>query len=201
MIKIYKAYFSHLSIKFYYACILLIGIYLLYSGAFLTYFYMALILLVAPFYEWTVHQFVLHRPLYSKNEKIQKYFDSIHRSHHRDPKKIEWVFAPISIGLLTPIIFFIFPYLVSFNFDLALTTSFFTFCYFVYYEWTHLSHHMDHYIPITKWGKLLKKSHTWHHHKNENLWWGVTNILGDIVLKTHKDPREVPQSKNVRNLW
>jgi len=162
---------------------------------------MAAVPFVAPFYEWIVHQYFLHRPLYSTNKKIQDYYDSIHRNHHRAPKKLEWVFAPLAIGFLTPGIFFIIPFVISFNFQLSLTSSFFTLCYFVYYEWTHLSHHIDVYVPFTKWGKLLKKSHTWHHHKNENLWWGVTNILGDIILKTYHDPKEIKASKTVRKIW
>ena len=201
MIKVYKTYFSHLSIKIYLVLNIFILLYLIKSESLTKYYYMFFVLLLAPFYEWIVHKYFLHKPFESKNPKIQQYYDSIHRSHHRGPKNIELVFAPISIGLLTPIIFFLLPLMITFNFHLALTCSYFSLCYFLYYEWTHLSHHMDHYIPPTKWGKILKKSHTWHHHKNENLWWGVTNILGDIILKTYHDPKEIKASKTVRKIW
>ena len=114
---------------------------------------------------------------------------------------IEWVFAPFSIGMLTPIVFFIIPFVTTFTLGLSLTTSFFSLCYFLYYDWIHLSHHVDEYIPPTKWGKILKKSHTWHHYKNENLWWGVTNIFGDIIFGTRLGHKDVKPSDRVRNIW
>jgi hypothetical protein len=39
-----------------------------------------------------------------------------------------------------------------------------------------------------------------HHFKNERYWFGVTSIVGDRVIGTLPDQREVPRSPTARTL-
>ena len=120
------------------------------------------------------------------------------KCHHEKPNDINLIFAPTIIGFLVPIIFFNLLYFITNNFDLSVTAATYSLAYYCYYEWVHLAHHTDSYIPITARGKKLKKHHTFHHFKNENFWWGVTTILGDNLLgtnPTHKNVSKVIRQK------
>jgi len=64
----------------------------------------------------------------------------------------------------------------------------------------HLGHHIPEYNHIWPWSKTLKKVHLFHHFKNENYWWGITNIFGDIILGTYKKHDEVERSKTMNDI-
>ncbi|AHD05525.1 hypothetical protein ERICI_02230 [Paenibacillus larvae subsp. larvae] len=42
--------------------------------------------------------------------------------------------------------------------------------------------------------------HLWHHFKNEQYWYGVTNPVFDLTLHTYKDGKEVEKSGTTRNM-
>ena len=72
--------------------------------------------------------------------------------------------------------------------------------YFILYEWMHLGHHIPSYRPLTRYGSYMKKYHQWHHHANENYWWGVTNPLADYLFKTCPTPDQIKRSPTVKKI-
>ncbi len=131
---------------------------------------------------------------------LYKFMQKLHYGHHQDPDYVPLIFAPI----LSVIILFVAMFLVflalSWSIDASLTFLFGVVVYYLHYEWMHLGHHVKGYNHIMPWSKKLKKLHSLHHYKNENYWWGITNILGDIVLGTYKDHSGIPKSKTVKDI-
>ena len=192
---VFKIYFKHFSIKLYFLALIFLLSYLLWTEAFDNYWTIGFVLFSAPFFEWIVHKYFLHYQFQFKNKKLKQFFYQIHEL----PNDVDLIFAPTIIGFLVPIIFFGLTYLISYNFDLSVTAA--TYAYYCYYEWVHLAHHTDSYIPITARGKKLKKHHTFHHFKNENFWWGVTTIVGDNLLGTNPTHKNVSKSNSTKNIF
>ena len=197
----FSTYFKHRSIIFYYSIIICLGLYLVSTQAIFNHWYIGLILFSAPFFEWAVHKYFLHYEFNFKNKKLKNFFYKVHEGHHEFPNDKELIFAPIIIGLSVPLIFFFLTLLIFNNIDISLTASFFSLLYYCYYEWIHLAHHTDTYIPITTRGKKLKKHHTFHHFKNEHYWWGVTTILGDQIFNTAPTHLDIKKSKTTKSIF
>jgi hypothetical protein len=54
---------------------------------------------------------------------------------------------------------------------------------------------------ITPYGRWIKKYHLWHHFKNEQLWFGVTNPSMDYVVGTYLDVADAERSGSTRFLY
>lgn len=46
----------------------------------------------------------------------------------------------------------------------------------------------------------MKKVHLLHHFKNENYWFGVTNMMYDKAFGTYKEEKEAEKSETARQL-
>lgn len=207
MNTVIKEYFSHKSIIVYLLLlvVLLTLSYLIEPIRFFSSLWIFFIpIVLAPFAEWILHKYSLHRIVDPKlAPKAYNYMLKLHYRHHWDPNNLIYVFAPISaafilFGIFTPLAFLLFK---SSGAALIFIAS--IVLYFLYYEWIHLSHHIPSYRALTPFGKLMRKAHSWHHYKNESFWWGVTNPIGDYAFGTFKDPKEVefsPSAKALGNL-
>ena len=67
------------------------------------------------------------------------------------------------------------------------------------YEWTHFLIHTSH-RPRSRYYRSIWRNHRLHHFKNEHYWHGITNTIGDRVLRTHPDQADVPRSPTARVL-
>ena len=67
------------------------------------------------------------------------------------------------------------------------------------YEWTHYLVHAP-YRAKTQFFRKRSRNHRLHHFKNEHYWFGVTMKLGDKVLGTYPDERNVELSPTARTL-
>ncbi|MFN8126788.1 MAG: sterol desaturase family protein [Candidatus Nanopelagicales bacterium] len=159
----------------------------------------AVVIVIQPFLEWFLHVFVLHaKPV----ELAGREFDTVvardHRAHHADPRDLPLIFIPLRwciylvlsvllIGLLIP--------------TWSGRTSFWVaaFAMAVAYEWSHFLIHTD-YKPKTRAYRHLYTNHRLHHFRNEKYWFGITNTLGDRILRTAPDKNDVPVSPTARNL-
>lgn len=153
-----------------------------------------------PFQEWLIHVFVLHfRPRKIGKWKIDLFVSKKHRRHHKDPWRIDILFIPAHTYL------FSIPFLLLFwlglmpTIPLALTGLAFTGLLALHYEWVHFMVHTR-YRPKSAFYKRLWRNHRLHHCKNEHYWMGVTMLMGDRVLGTAKNKREVPTSDTCRTL-
>jgi hypothetical protein len=243
-----KHYFTHPSVWIY--ILIGMGVFGLsfYFGFFQIYYYVLFIpILIAPFFEWFAHKYILHAKIgnvvelslseypqvkigdkltltYHKKEvemevleinshfvlagygwarKLKPFRDfmhALHYGHHEDPNKIDLIFAPILSVIILFISLFGVSFLVTFNIGVTTVFTLGVIIYYLHYEWMHLGHHIPGYKHIFPWSNKLKTAHQLHHYKNENYWWGITNILGDIIFGTYKKHDEVERSETIKNI-
>lgn len=153
-----------------------------------------------PFQEWLIHVFILHwRPRAVLGRTLDTEIARRHRRHHENPSDLPKIFMPIS-GIVASVT-------INTLFFLAIlpaTRHVFTALFMMaaiglLYEWTHFLIHTS-YAPRGAFYKRLWKLHRLHHYKNEGYWFGVTGHLGDRVLGTAPDPKDVPLSPTARTL-
>ena len=170
-------------------------------GLFLNYFFLfPLPIIIAPFYEWITHKYILHANLSNRFYFLRKFQIRLHHQHHRTPENIRFQFAPweaVIIHLLQSYLLFT---LFTWSFMRALVPFTAGILYYLFYEWIHLAHHTSSYRPKSKVGVRLKHSHMRHHFYNENYCWGITNYLADVWLNTFKEKDDVVRSETTRNI-
>lgn len=148
--------------------------------------------------EYTTHRFVFHmKPPH--NPVMLKFMKRIHYDHHTDPSNLHLLFLPLwyslpNIAVACAIVEWITRHMAD-------TISFATgvSAFLLYYEWKHYVAHRP-LTPWSTWGKQMKRNHLWHHFKNENYWYGVTNPALDLLLGTYKDEKDVARSQTAKNL-
>ncbi len=160
----------------------------------------AAVAVYASFFEWTLHRFLLHRPLGSfdypfrthtlTHHHIFNAFDGYHlqEEEHKDKVPFAWWNAPFLIGLHVPALYFLqkaagFPVLWPGVAAMA--------AYYAAYEAFHWVMH----VPTGRWiektaaFRFLDRHHRLHHlfqYKNFN----VVLPLADLVLRTRISKRE-----------
>jgi len=153
-----------------------------------------------PFVEWVIHTSLLHwKPRTVLGRRIDPLVARKHREHHRDPKRLDVVFIPLPtifrslVGNAT--VWFVFAPTAPFALTGLATGALLGFVY----EWVHYLIHSD-YKP-RRWAfRNVWRNHRLHHYKSERYWFGVTNALGDHVLRTHPDRNAVPTSPTCKEL-
>ncbi|MDN4593315.1 sterol desaturase family protein [Polycladomyces subterraneus] len=148
--------------------------------------------------EYLIHRFFFHLPP-PKTPWLLWLLQRLHYHHHKDPDDLRLLFLPIwySFPLVATVAGIVYAVSGDTVFTVAFTTG--VLGYLLYYEWCHYVAHRP-IQPITPWGRWLKKMHLWHHFKNEQYWYGVTNPVFDMVMGTFKNEREADQSDSVRDL-
>jgi Fatty acid hydroxylase superfamily len=154
-----------------------------------------------PFFEWSVHVFVLHwRPRRLGRLTIDSLLARKHREHHVNPREVPLIFIPwpallwvlpVSVGIA----------LLAFpSTGLGLTSLVFVTIFGLGYEWCHYLIHSD-YKPKTRLYRAIWMNHRQHHYKNEHYWFTVTSAgTADRVLGTHPDAATVAASPTAKNL-
>jgi hypothetical protein len=159
----------------------------------------AVVIVVQPFLEWTLHVFVLHaRPQQVRGRTFDTVVARDHRLHHADPRDLPLIFIPrrwcwylvgsvLLVGLLFP--------------SWPLRASFWVaaFAMAVIYEWSHFLIHTD-YKPKSRAYRHLYTNHRLHHYRNENYWFGITSTVGDQILRTDPAKDDVPVSPTAKDL-
>ena len=153
----------------------------------------AVIVAAPPCTEWLIHVYILHvQPGTGRlNDAFDRAAGIAHRLHHQDPYDLRWQFIHprVVIGGL----FFDAAVLAIFRNPPALTGVVAAILLTTVYEWVHFLIHTD--VPAKHAPyKQLHKAHRLHHYRNENYWLGVTNHLGDRVLRTYPAKDAVPVS-------
>ena len=153
----------------------------------------AIVVALQPFIEWTTHVFVLHaRPRRLLGRELDLYVAKKHRRHHADPRNLDILSMPVP-GLITiaAITSGVAALLGSWGDRLTLGVT--VAVLVLVYEWVHFLIHTD--VPAKHAPyKQLHRAHRLHHYRNENYWLGVTNHLGDRVLRTDPATEDVPVS-------
>jgi hypothetical protein len=146
-----------------------------------------------PFTEWLIHVYILH--VQPGRGPVRNAFDRAagiaHRLHHQDPYDLRWQFIHprIAIGGLVVDAAVV----AAFRTPAALTGVLAAILLTTMYEWVHFLIHTD--VPAKHAPyKQLHRAHRLHHYRNEAYWLGVTNHLGDRVLRTYPAKDAVPVS-------
>lgn len=155
-------------------------------------------ILVYTIVEYATHRFVFHMKA-PKNPILLKLMKRLHYDHHAKPNDLHLLFLPLWYSLPNVIVAGGIAFLVTSS--LSMTIAFITGIMFMilFYEWKHYVAHRP-IKPVSSWGRWMKKVHQWHHFKNENYWYGVTNPTFDYVMGTFKDQKDVELSKTARDL-
>ena len=157
-------------------------------------------LLTQPFFEWAMHVFVLHfKPSKVGPWTVDLHAARMHRIHHREPWRLDWVFIPLRTGARALAIMTALWYLALPTVELFATAMAWTFVSALAYEWIHYLTHTN-FRPRTAFFRERWRLHRLHHFKNERHWLGVTSHLGDRVLGTYPDPNRVESSPTCRSL-
>jgi sterol desaturase/sphingolipid hydroxylase (fatty acid hydroxylase superfamily) len=164
---------------------------------------------VTPFVEWAIHVYLLHSPPFTVlGRRIEVITAREHRAHHRRPGVLEGVLIPVYGVLVFLAMIAAVDWALSFPIALVLggprlayaTTGIVTgFAILASYEWIHFLIHTP-YRPKRRYFKAIWRNHRLHHFKNERYWFGVTSTVGDRVIGTLRDQREVPRSPTARSL-
>jgi hypothetical protein len=146
-----------------------------------------------PFTEWVIHVYVLHvQPGRGRvSDALDRAAGLAHRLHHQDPYDLRWQFIHprVTIGGLVVDA----AVLAAFRTPAALTGVLTAVLLTTLYEWVHFLIHTD--VPAKHAPyKQLHRAHRLHHYRNEGYWLGVTNHLGDRVLRTYPAKDAVPVS-------
>lgn len=160
----------------------------------------ATVLALDPFVEWVFHVGGLHmKPFQVRGRTIDPLFARRHRMHHRDPRVVWLVFVPLPVlaGLLAAILL-IGGLAVPYR-PIGLTVIATASTILLAYEWIHYLIH-SRYVPRSRLYRAVWRSHTLHHYKNEQYWFGVTNPIGDVILRTYPQRDSVPTSATARTL-
>jgi hypothetical protein len=149
--------------------------------------------------EYGFHRYAFHAPPMRKFPWILKLQHRMHYDHHTDPARLDLLFLPLwfvipNLAITGAVAWLIWPSAGCIGALLAGTSA-----AILYYEWVHYLAHIP-YKPLTPWGRWIKKYHLWHHFKNEQLWFGVTNPSFDLIMKSYLRVADASQSATVRNL-
>jgi 4-hydroxysphinganine ceramide fatty acyl 2-hydroxylase len=148
--------------------------------------------------EYLTHRFVFHmKP--PKHPVLLKLMKRLHYDHHTYPNDLTLLFLPLWYSFPQMVLISLITYSVSHQFAYALAMYAGLSMTLLYYEWTHYVAHRP-IQPRTPWGKWMKKIHLWHHYKNENYWFGVTNPVLDVMFGTFKNEKDVPRSETAKQL-
>lgn len=149
--------------------------------------------------EYTTHRFLFHaKP--SGIGWIRKLQHRLHYDHHIDPPNVDLLFLPPWFTIPVTAIYFGLYVVVTRDAVLSLSLTFGSLCALAYYEWVHYVAHVP-FVPMTPYGRWIKKYHLWHHFKNEHLWFGVTNPSMDAIAGTFKRVETASRSTTVREIW
>lgn len=160
----------------------------------------ALLLLVHPFTEWTIHVVLLHlRPRRVLGFTLDPVASREHRKHHRDPSDLPLVFIPLPTLLASIPLVVLAAWLLTPDLPRAATALLSTSLIGLGYEWIHYVCHAP-YTPKSAFLRSRVRHHRLHHYKNEAYWFGVTLHLGDRLLGTLPEAEAVPRSPTARDL-
>jgi ABC-type nickel/cobalt efflux system permease component RcnA len=175
-----REFFSHRLIIFITCVWFLSGIAtVLTSGASLPWlaFISGILLFVVA--EYIVHRFVLH-----EFPKLAPGAYRGHDFHHQYPNDSQYLFGPIRYDLAGYTLLVVISWCITGSFHQASAVVFGAALCQMYYQWKHFVSHRP-IVPITRWGKWVKKKHLLHHYLDEEAWYGVSNPLMDVLLGTN----------------
>lgn len=170
----------------------------------------AAMLCVYPFAEWAIHVNLLHMPPFElAGRRFEAPAARAHRAHHERPNDLSMILLdPLE---LVQLLLLVVPAVLAAGalavglatgpvpLGALLSAGLAGYLAIGVYEWTHFLIHAP-YRPRSPHYRALWRNHRLHHFKNEHYWHGITQRIGDRVLGTDPDQREVARSATARTL-
>jgi len=136
---------------------------------------------------WTFSEYMLHRFIFHFNAKSDLgkkavfLFHGVHHDQPQDPTRL--LFPPLPGLILFMGLYYLYSLVVPERYIMTFMASFLV--GYLCYDYIHYAtHHMK---MSGKIGQFLKKYHLKHHFKHENLKYGVSNPLWDLIFGTFGD--------------
>jgi sterol desaturase/sphingolipid hydroxylase (fatty acid hydroxylase superfamily) len=149
--------------------------------------------------EYGTHRFLFHaRP--SGLPFVLRLQRRLHYDHHVDPSRLDLLFLPPWFLVPALGVFGALYGRITREPATARSLVLGNLLGLLYYEWVHYVAHVP-FTPVTPYGKWIKKYHLWHHFKNEQLWFGVTNPSLDALAGTYLAVTEAERSPTTRSLF
>lgn len=135
---------------------------------------------------WMFIEYILHRYVFHHEEKGQWWalLPWAHRTHHKHPRELSLIFAPVWFSLPISIVVWLALRLTIGNGYLAVLILIGIWSAYLWYEFVHYSAHCRQ--PKTKLMRYLKTYHLLHHHTSDPIWFGVTSPYIDHLFKTYR---------------
>lgn len=153
-----------------------------------------------PLLEWMIHVHLLHM----KPRRIGPWtFDPkvgrTHRAHHANPTDLSDITInkevfPTVVPVIIAAAYGLFP-----SVELASGALAVFFAMALHYEFCHFIGH-THWCPPVEYYRRRQRMHRLHHYRDEKLWWGVSTGLGDVLLGTAPELKQVEKSPTVHNI-
>jgi hypothetical protein len=149
--------------------------------------------------EYGTHRFLLHAPP-AAPAFVRRMQHRLHYDHHLEPNRLDLLFLPP--WFLVPALALFAGAYAALARDANVVASLVLGNLFglLYYEWVHYVAHVP-FVPLTPFGRWIKKYHLRHHFLNEKLWFGVTNPGFDVVARTYVATAVAERSDTTRVLF
>lgn len=150
------------------------------------------------FIEYMTHRFLFHMKT-PKHPILLQLIKRLHYDHHSSPNDLKLLFLPVWYSLPNILVAGAICYTLTRSW--MMTNAFLggVILFLLFYEWKHYIAHRP-VKPVTRFGIWMKKVHLLHHFKNENYWFGVTNMMYDKAFGTYKEEKEAEKSETARQL-
>ncbi len=141
-------------------------------------------LFLAGMFAWTCAEYVLHRYVFhwiNDTAWGRRIHFLLHGVHHEFPNDKDRLVMPLPTSIPLAVIFYS---LFALTMGPTLGEPFFAgfVVGYLFYDGTH--YYVHHFVPTTRWGKLLRRHHMTHHHADHDGGFGVSTPLWDVVFGT-----------------
>jgi sterol desaturase/sphingolipid hydroxylase (fatty acid hydroxylase superfamily) len=144
------------------------------------------------FIEYTMHRWIFHQEVGNQWWRLLPW---AHKTHHKHPREISLIFAPVWFSLPISILVFGILALAIGNIQVAILVLIGIWTGYLWYEFVHYTAHCRQ--PKTRLMRYLKTYHLLHHHVDAPIWFGVTSPVVDHLFGTHQ---KLPKSAKNKQL-
>jgi sterol desaturase/sphingolipid hydroxylase (fatty acid hydroxylase superfamily) len=145
---------------------------------------LVLALVLGGMFAWSLAEYLLHRWIFHWTNDTawgKRVHFLLHGVHHEFPSDKDRLVMPLPTSIPLALIFYA---LFAATMGPAIGEPFFAgfVVGYLFYDGTH--YYVHHFVPTTRWGKLLRRHHMTHHHADHDGGFGVSSPLWDVVFRT-----------------